>query len=72
MIAVHPLIGRRVLRVYSPTETGVITKVHAGCNALVEVRFDGRDRDHFMVPNDLAFVELWPGENCRVEVPHEE
>ncbi len=74
----HPLVGRRVLNVHrqghdTPKEVrdannGVIVGVLKGVNALILVKFDGYERPSYIVPNDLAFSELWPQDGCRVEV----
>lgn len=74
----HPLVGQRVLNVHRQScdmpqsfrdaHKGVITSVLEGCNPLVVVQFDGLEFPSTMVPNDLAFCELWPQEGCRVVV----
>lgn len=74
-----PLIGRRVLNVHRQScdlpqsfrdaHKGVITDVFEGCNPTVVVQFDGSQHRSHMVPNDLAFCELWPKEGSRVVVP---
>ncbi len=65
------IIGARVLNVHRQEGShkgahGTIT-IAEGC--LVKVRFDDRDYDAWMVPSDLAYVDLWPREGCRVSLP---
>ena len=75
----NPLVGRRVLNVHRQDPEvycrdlyyGTITGILPGCNALVQVLFDGRHYACWMVARDLAYCELWPGEDSRVVIPDE-
>lgn len=67
------IVGRRVVPVHRDdplSDPGTIVGVLEGVNALVRVEFDARrGSPSIMVPGDLAFLELYPREGCRVAVP---
>lgn len=66
----HPIVGRRVLNVWrqqdGDSHQGTVTAVERGCNPLIYVRFDGRDFDVGLPCLDLAYVERWPRQGCRI------
>ena len=72
----HPIVGRRVLNVwrqcheyaqeFRDSHKGTVMAIERGCNPIVYVRFDGRNFESPMCPGDLAFIDLWPQEGCRV------
>ena len=77
----HPLVGRRVLNVHRQScdysqefrdaHKSTVIGVREGCNALVDVQFDGLEFPSLMCPSDLAYCELWPHEGCRVDLDGE-
>lgn len=74
----NPIVSRRVLGVhhqdfdlpqkYRDAYKGTVIGVYEGCNPTVVVQFDGSEWVSHMAPQDLAFIELWPQEGCRINI----
>lgn len=73
----HPLVGRRVLHrhrqscystpAFRDAHKGVVVGIWEGCNPSVVVKFDGREFNSTLPPQDLAFCETWPDSGSTVE-----